>query len=417
MTLDQHTLRATIDGLLPDARDFLCRLIAFPSLSGREHELMCWAEQAFMRLGVEVSRVPLSNAILHDEDYSSPVAGIQYDGRFNLRLRLAGNGGGRRLLLNSHVDVVPPSEGQQDPFEPVERDGVVYGRGACDAKGQIATIWLVLAALKRLDAPLAGNLIVHVVNEEENGGNGTLAMIRAGDTADACIVMEPTTGRIFSSVRGAVWFRILFEGRPGHSGRAGDTISALALARRAMDALDRYHDDLLAASRGIPLFDKHENPMPLTFGRCAAGDWPATAPSRAVVEGVLGFLPNKTRHEVMAEMREVLSAAVPGQAERIRLEFTYRHDSHVLDPAHPLVEGLMRCCAEAGAPAEVDAMTASCDSWWYNNQLGIPTVVYGPGTLAHAHGNHEQIRLVEMADAAQALSHFATRWCNLIRHR
>jgi len=412
MSIDKETIRKTIDELMPAATEFLLKLISFPSTSGKEHELMCWAEGEFDNLGVEVLRVPLSNSIKNDEDYSSPVPDIDYEGRFNLRLRLPGSNFGKRLLFNSHTDVVPPSQGQAKPFEPVEADGVIHGRGACDAKGQVATIYLVLAALAKLDCPLQGDVLAHVVTEEENGGNGSLAMARAGEQADACIVMEPTTNKIYASVRGAVWFRILCEGKPGHSGRAGDTVSALTLARKAMDVFEQYHDDLLAASRGIPLFDKYDNPMPITFGRCEAGDWPATAPSRAVVEGVLGLLPNKTRYEVMDEMQAALEQSDDRRlAQRLKLEFMYRHDSHVLDPQHPLVKGLKARCGDWELPVEVDAMTASCDSWLYNNQLGIPTVVYGPGTLAYAHSNEEQIALADIAAAGCVLTDFATRWC------
>jgi len=412
MTLDQDTIRRTVDGLMPAAERFLCKLISFPSTSGKEHELMCWAAGAFEELGLEVTRLPLADSIKQDEDYSSPVPDITYDGRFNLRLRLPGSGGGKRLLLNSHVDVVPPSQGQVKPFEPTNVDGVIHGRGACDAKGQVATIYLVLAALRQLDVKLSGDLLAHVVNEEENGGNGTLAMVRAGEEADACVVMEPTTNRIYTSVRGAVWFRLICQGKPGHSGRAGDTVSALTLARHAMDTLEQYHDDLLAASRGIALFDKYENPMPITFGRLTAGDWPATAPARAVVEGVLGLLPNKTRYQVMEEMREALDAAGDSRLkDRVAMEFMYRHDSHVLPPEHPLAEGLRCCCGDWQLPVEVDAMTASCDSWFYNNQLGIPSVVYGPGTLAFAHSNEEQIALSDIAQAGCVMTDFAARWC------
>jgi len=411
MSIARETIRSTVDELVPSAVQFLSKLISFPSTSGNEHELMGWAEEAFGELGVEVTRVPLSDTIKQDEDYSSPIPDLRYDGRFNLRLRLPGSGAGRTLLFNTHTDVVPPSQGQQKPFEAVRSEGVIHGRGACDAKGQVATIWLVLAALVKLDARPAGDLLAHLVVEEENGGNGTLAMARAGEQADACIVMEPTAGRIFTSVRGAVWFRLVCEGKPGHSGRAGETISALALARKAMDVLERYHAELLAASRGIPLFDKYENPMPITFGRLTAGDWPATAPARATLEGVLGLLPNKTRHEVMDEFRAALASADPMLAERVRVEFIYRHDSHVLDPEHALPTGLHACSADWGLPAEIDAMTASCDSWMYNNQLGIPTVVYGPGTLSYAHTNEEQIAVRQIADAGCVLADFALRWC------
>ena len=85
------------------------------------------------------------------------------------------------------------------------------------------------------------------------------------------------------------------------------------------------------------------------------------------------------------------------------LEFTYRHDAHVLASDHPLVTGLQACCREAGLPGEVSAMTASCDSWFYNNQLGIPTVVFGPGSLRHAHSSEEQIALADIAAAAAVL--------------
>ena len=315
-------------------------------------------------------------------------------------------------MLNSHADVVPPSEGQGRPWEAVEKGGILRGRGACDAKGQVATIYLVLAALKKLDLQLAGDVIVHVVAEEEIGGNGTLAMVRAGESADACIVLEPSSNRVVSSARGVVWFRISCRGTPGHSGRPADTVSALTLARKVMDLFEKYHDDLLARSRGIALFDKYPDPMPINFGRCVAGDWPSTSPARAVVEGMLGFLPNKSRLQIMDEMRAVLEQSGDARLrDRVRLEFTFNHDSHVLSPQHPLVERLTKCCGDWGLSSETDALTATCDSWFYNNHLGIPTVVFGPGTLKYAHSNEEQIGLNEIGEAGCVLTDFAAQWC------
>ena len=185
------------------------------------------------------------------------------------------------------------------------------------------------------------------------------------------------------------------------------------MAVRVMEILEQYHARLLASSRNIPLFDRFPNPMPITFGKLAAGDWPATAPARAVIEGVLGLLPNKTRYQVMEEMRQ---AIIEGGDEWLRshfeLQFMYRHDAHVLDPGHPLVTGLADSCREAGGAGEVTAMTASCDSWFYNNQLGIPSVVFGPGSLGFAHTNDEQIRVDDIAKGAETLARFLVHWCS-----
>jgi len=404
-------IRAAVQALYGATEQFLCDLIRFPSFPGKETGAVEYAARRFAEVG-EVERIPLTNALREDVDYADPVRGIEYDGRSELRVRVPGIGGGRSLLFNTHLDVVPPSQGQEHAFEPSIIANCVHGRGACDAKGQVATLFTALVAAQRLGLKLRGDVLAHLVVEEEVGGNGTLAMVRRGEKADGCIVMEPTELRILSSVRGAVWFRVTCMGRPGHSGSASGTVSALKLAIRTLDILEQYHARLLASSRGIPLFDRFDNPMPITFGKLAAGDWPATAPASASVEGVLGLLPNKTRYQVMEEMRQaILDGGDEWLRDHFRLEFMYRHDAHVLDPRHPLVTGLEACCHEAGASGEVSAMTASCDSWFYNNQLRIPTVVFGPGSLRFAHSNEEQIGLDEISEAAIILVRFLAEWC------
>jgi acetylornithine deacetylase len=405
--MNAPAIRDVIQDLLPSAQQLLCDLIRFPSTPGKEQEAMACLHEAFGRLGAQVEKIPLTDALLKDPDYSDPIPGIRYDGRFNLRVRQTGSAPGRTVILNTHVDVVPPSEEMAAPWTPREENGVVYGRGACDAKGQVATVFLVMKALDVLKARLKGNVVAHLVVEEENGGNGTLAMARRGEPADACIVLEPTDGRLYTSIRGAVWFRLTLTGKAGHSGQAGVTRSALLMARDAIGILERYHADLLARSRGIPLFDPFPNPMPITFGRIEAGNWPASAPSRAVIEGVLGLLPNMTKEKVCEEMRQAL--ATGGDeffARNTQLSFMYRHDSSVLAPDHALPQGLLRAAASVGQRPEISAMTASCDAWFYNNYNRIPTVVYGPGTLKVAHSKDEQIALQDIAAAAAALTAF-----------
>lgn len=401
---DLAAIRETVGRLMPETERFLADLIRLPSMPGREEEVMNFLADAFGKIEAGVEKVPLSNTLRNDPDYSDPIPDLMYDGRFNLRMVKPGAGRGRRVLLNTHVDVVPPSEEMVEPWTPTVREGALWGRGACDAKGQVATIYLVFYAMEALGWRPGGDVIAHLVVEEENGGNGTLAMVRRGEQADVCIVLEPSDNVVFTSIRGAVWFRLTLKGKAGHSGQAGQTRSALLMARDAMAVLERYHAELLAASRGLPLFDAHPNPMPLTFGRLQSGNWPASAPSQAVLEGVLGFLPNRTHEQVAHGMAQALKTCGNGLlADHADLTFMYRHDSSVLNPNHDLPQGLLRAAQICGRSLTVGAMTASCDAWFYNNQLGIPTVVYGPGTLKVAHSKDEHIGLHAIAEAAEHL--------------
>lgn len=408
------TIRNAVTHLLPKGQDFLCDIMHFPSTPGQEHDLMLFLDEAFGALPVDVEKVPMSDALRDDPDYSTPVPDITYDGRFNLRVVRKGTGGGRSMLFNAHTDVVPPSEGMDAPWDPKVIDGTVFGRGACDDKGQVAAFYLLLKTLDRLGLRLKGDVIGHLVTEEENGGNGSLAMTRNGEQADACIVLEPCAGGVLTSIRGAVWFRLVFTGKAGHSGQAGKTRSALLMARDAIGILEQYHDDLLAASRGFALFDPYPNPMPITFGRLQAGNWPAAAPSLATLEGVLGFLPNKTKEEICAEMKQVLDDkggdTLAGQFD---LSFMYRHDCSVVPPKHALPQALLTAAGDAGVDVRIDAMTASCDAWFYNNILDIPTVVYGPGTLAVAHSKDENIRMDDIADAVTVLTATLINHCGV----
>jgi len=400
--------------LYDDAVALLSDLIAFPSTVGNEGPAMRYMHERMSEVADEVEFVEVTEAIKDDPDYSYPVV-TQYGDRPNVRAVRKGTGGGRSVILNTHLDVVPPSSGHVDPFNARHEDGIIYGRGACDAKGQATTIWLLFKLLDALDIQLAGDLIAHIVIEEEIGGNGSVRMARYGDTADACVVLEPTNFVLLPQVRGAVWFDATVYGQAGHSGMPGGTVSALLKAIDIVRIFTDYHDRILAESRGkYLLFDQFENPMPLTVGQLEAGDWPAQAPRRANLKGVLGLLPDRTKEQVMAEMEAaVRDSGDPWLADEknFEIEFTYRHDANVIEPDHPLVLALQDAARSVGRDGDVSAMTASCDAWLYNNQLEIPTVVFGPGTLGVAHSDREQIPVQEMLDAAAALAGFMEGYC------
>ncbi len=371
---------------------------------------MLFLQKALASRNVKVEPIPLSDALIHDPDYCTPVPDIKYDGRFNLRISRPGTGNGRKLLFNAHTDVVPASEGMTHAWNPVVEGDIIYGRGACDDKGQVALFYLAMKVLDEMGLKLKGDIVAHLVNEEENGGNGSLAMARTGEKADFCIVLEPTENRLLTSIRGAVWFKIKFKGIAGHSGSVGQTKSALLMARDAIAILEKYHANLLKASRGFKLFDAFPNPMPITFGKLQAGNWPAAAPNAATMEGVLGFLPNKTKEDICQEMKAALIEG--GLAENdFELSFMYRHDCSVLDPQHEGSQLMLKSAAVAGHPLTLDGMPASCDAWFYNNQLNVPTLVFGAGTLKVAHSIKENIAITDIAKSAEILLNFIVEYC------
>ncbi len=411
--MDTDKLRSFLQTQAAPVAELLCDLIRFPSTVGNEGPVVEYMAEKFAGLADTVERVPIPEDIKDDPDYSFPLRGLEYGGRPNLRVIKRGTGSGNSVIFNTHVDVVPPSQQHEKAFQPGIVDGVIVGRGACDAKGQIATLYALLLALDGLDVELGGDIDVHLVIEEEIGGNGTVAMMRQQPAADAAIVMEPTDFAIMPQVRGAVWFEVTCYGQSGHSGAPGGTVSALLKAIEVIRIFTDYHDRALAESRGkFPLFDEFDDPAPLTIGQLEAGEWPSVTPDRATFAGLLGLMPDRTKEQMMEELQEVLrTQGDEWLAEHSDIEFTYRHDANVIPEDHPLVKQLQQACGEVGRTPRVSAMTASCDAWLYNNQLKIPTVVFGPGELGVAHGNREQIRLGDILTAAEVLVHFLRDWC------
>lgn len=388
-------------------------LIRIPSTRGKEGPAIRYLYEQMLPLSDSCQLVEIDDSIMQDPDYAFPLPGHTYKDTPNLECIIRGKGNGRTVVFNTHLDVVPPSEGQTDAFSPREENGIVFGRGACDAKGQAAALYCLALLLRERDIRPAGDLIFHFVIEEESGGNGTLAMIRRGVKADAAIVLEPSELAVVPAVRGAVWFELQVFGRAGHSGSVAGRISALDKAIQAMEILRRYHDQVLAESRGIPLFDVFPDPMPLTFGQLSAGNWPASVPSKAVIKGVLGFLPNRHRHEIQQGMREALKTqGDEWLREHFELSFPMLNsDGNMIPVDHPLVTSLLKAARQNGIPEKVTAMTASCDAWLYNNQMNIPTVVFGPGSLTRAHSKEDQIALEDILTAASVLAHFVLDFC------
>ena len=387
--------------------DFLKSLLAVKSESGNETEAFDLLNSLLDECELDYIRVPVSNKIKEHPEYSDPVKNIDYEGRSNTIIS-AGKGG-KTVALNTHMDVVPPSIGQDDAYKPVIKDGCIYARGACDAKGQIAAAILALRAVKELGAK--NTLTAHIVLEEEFGGNGTLALLEdrhksnshKGSVADVLVNLEPTNLAFMPSVRGAVWFDMVFHGIAGHAGSAANTVSAAYKAIAAVDLLRNYHAELYEKSKDVGRFKGVANPMPLTIGSFNAGVWPSMVPSKARIRGVQGFLPNKTKLEVMEEITTLFQTPETNWiGDGMEIRFDYRHNGFELPEGHFLNIAMEEAMSKCGLDPLPRCMTASTDAIFYVER-GIPAVVFGPGLLGDAHSDHEKIDLTDVIKAAEVL--------------
>jgi acetylornithine deacetylase len=394
------------------ARDLLCQLIAFPSTTGKEGGVQKFLFDFLRNSGSPARLSPIAESIVDDPDYT-PVPGHEsYQGRPNVLVDLAGSGGGKSVILNSHTDVVPGPDGM---FNAKFENGTVHGRGACDAKGQVVTIVFALSALKELGVRLKGDVEAQFVIEEEAGGNGSLAAIVGGRRADAAVVLEPTGLGIRPANRGAAWFKLTVSGRSVHMGRYREGVNAFDEMLGLVPILKEYEAFLRSASKGHPGFLDDPSPVVVNIGRVRGGDWPSTVPAECVVEGGIAFLPNRTSARVVEEVRALIGAkATPWAREHTRFELAgLRNEAFETPAGHPFIRSFQRAAESVLGPRPLEGWTASCDARLFFHRGGMPTIVFGAGDLGHAHALDERVELDDILRASEVLARFLVSWCGV----
>jgi acetylornithine deacetylase len=384
---------------------FLKKIIAVKSLSGEEEKLMAALKSELLPFCDSAKLVKMPEDIRQNPLYSNVKEGISYGHRHNLVLKVNGKTS-ETLIINAHADTVPAAE---EMFEANEKDGTIFGRGACDDKGQIAAIYLLLAAIKKSGIKPVKTLQVHIVAEEEIGGNGTLALMQEELRAGLAIILEPTDLKILTASRGVLWFRAFTRGIAGHSGDVKSVKNALKTAVGLMGVLEDCHKKIFNRLRGVHPFEDFENPMPLTFGKLHSGEWPATAPKEAILEGVFGFLPGMTSREVMDEIAKSIEnagAEISGYTEII---FPLQRDSIVTSRKLVCVKEFAESVRKAGIKVQYSALPACSDMWFYSHEKTIPAVVFGAGELRHAHSDNEQVKLTDIKSCAMAIYNYLNR--------
>ena len=193
------------------------------------------------------------------------------------------------LVLQAHVDVVPPGEAslwQGDAFVPWVEGDLVRGRGACDMKAGLVANIACLRAIRTAQVALPGRIALHCVVSEEDGGLGAFATLQRGYTGDACIITEPTDRTLVTANAGALTFTLSVPGRATHGSTRYAGHSALDAFLPVYGALQRLEAE---RNRDVdPLMTEYPVAYPLSIGTVRAGDWASTVPAVLRAEGRLG---------------------------------------------------------------------------------------------------------------------------------
>nr|WP_235550997.1 peptidase [Paenibacillus sp. Soil787] len=399
---------------------FLQKMVRIPSTQGNEKEAQALIADKFRELKLDVDVwEPDGEALGTHPYFCSPRN--RFTGSPNVVGVMKGSGGGRSILLNGHIDVVPEgdrNQWQDDPYSGNMVDGKLYGRGATDMKGGNASLLLAIEAIQSLGIKLKGDVIIQSVIEEESGGVGTLAAIVKGYRADAALIPEPTNLRIFPKQQGSMWFRLEVKGRSAHGGTRYEGVSAIEKSMIVMKHIVELEQQRNARISD-PLYAQNPIPIPINIGVIQGGNWPSSVADTVKLEGRMGVAPEEKLDEAKAEMAqwiEGLKEKDPWfEAHPVAVEwFGARWVPGSVDPKHDLMRVLMEQYREVKQEEPIIQASPWGTDGGLLTQLGeTPCIVFGPGITQVAHYPNEHIVLDHVFEAAEIIALTLIHWCGL----
>jgi acetylornithine deacetylase len=320
----------------------------------------------------------------------------------NLIATLGSGPGG--LVLAGHTDTVPFDEGRwrSDPLTLTERDGRLYGLGSTDMKGFFP---LALAAAEAfLDQPLQQPLIVLATADEESSMNGARALAAAGrPRARAAIIGEPTGLAPVHMHKGIMMQGVRVTGRSGHSSNPELGNNALDGMHAVLGALMNYREQL-GQRFSNPLFAVAQ--PTLNLGCIHGGDNPNRICGSAELHFDLRMTPDGDNDAAYGEIARLLEAIGAERGLDIELRqlvqpvppFSQAGDSELVRIAEQLT-------GHAAAPV------AFATEAPFLQQLGMQTIVLGPGSIDSAHQPDEYLAMDQLHPCVDLLRQFIGRYC------
>ena len=323
-------------------------------------------------------------------------------GRPNVIGVLDGGAPGRSLMFCGHVDTVGV-DGMSSPFDPVIRDGRLYGRGAQDMKGGVAAM-IDAARVVRERGLCAGRLIVAAVVDEEYASIGAEALVTKW-RADAGVVTEPTGLDVAVAHKGFQWIALETHGRAAHGSRPRDGRDAILRMGRVLSRLELL-DRRLQQGPSHPLLGSASLHASLIEGGHELSSYPARAALQYERRTLPGEPSDIARVEAEAFLAELRREDPEFEAEA---RLVFGRDAYEIDPDSQLPALLTDAARAAGCAASIAGMTFWTDAAILG-AAGIPSVLFGPGG-AGLHSIEEYVILEDVLRCRDALANLARSWC------
>lgn len=414
-------LAAAVDAGWAAQLALLKTLVGFPSTRGAEAPCQDFLARALAGRGFAVDRWAVREAEIAALRGFSPVMDTDYATCLCVvGTKRAAAPAGRSLILQGHIDVVPPGPEamwRTPPFVATEIDGWLHGRGANDMKAGVSCMIAALDALAAIGLAPASDLHVETVAEEESTGNGALATLARGYRADAVLIPEPTGHAITRAAVGCMWFRLRVAGRPVHVARAESGTNAIMSAYGLIRALEDHTAQLNDAARGDPWFGGTPQPLKFNPGKIRGGDWASSTPAWCEVDCRIGLLPGASLVQARAGVEATVRAAA-AQDPFLResppelLWNGFQAEGYVQEPGSAAEAVLARVHEQVhGEPMQERRSTAVNDGRFYAH-AGMPALVYGP-TGEGNHGFDERTNLASVKATTLAIALFVAEWCGV----
>ena len=331
------------------------------------------------------------------------------EGRENVIAIIHPNGNGSRserggLMLNSHMDTVPVANMAIDPFDPVVRDGRVYGRGSCDAKGPIAAMLAAIVThANRRERP--SPIMFVATADEEFSFAGSWKLIERDWPVSASVVGEPTKLNRVVAHKGVARWRMRIGGISAHGATPHLGRSAIYDGARVALALEAYAAELAKQTPHQLLGHPTIN-----VGRVQGGQSVNVVPDACEFEIERRLLPGEDGPEAVQACAAWVRQRV-GEDIELVVDEPYLNDPALDTPAHAhIVHAVCEAhLSEFGSISRIEGAQYGTDGSKLAH-AGIETIVCGPGDIAQAHTKHEFIEVEQLERAVRLYNYLITHW-------